>query len=129
MSIEFKAAPIGLYHALCCFDPTPYMYFFNFDDFHVVGSPPEVLIWVEDGLVTVHPTAGTRPRGTNEEVGLALEQDLLSDVKEITEYLMLTDLRRDDMERVLDIGAARVAKEMVIECYSDVMRVVSSVIG
>ncbi|MFU7285491.1 anthranilate synthase component I family protein, partial [Pseudomonas aeruginosa] len=89
MSIEFKAAPIDLYRALRCFNPTPYMYFFNFGDFHVVGSSPEVLVRVEDGLVTVRPIAGTRPRGINEEADLALEQDLLSDAKEIAEHLML----------------------------------------
>src|SRR3546814_13586713 len=74
MSIPFKAAPIDLYRALRCFNPTPYMYFFNFGDFHVVGSSPEVLVRVEEGLVTVRPIAGTRPRGASEEADLALEQ-------------------------------------------------------
>src|SRR5690606_32548433 len=83
MSTPFEAAPIDLYRALRCFNPTPYMYFFNFGDFHVVGSSPEVLVRVEDGLVTVRPIAGTRPRGATEEADLALEQDLLSDAKEL----------------------------------------------
>ncbi|PHX46296.1 anthranilate synthase [Pseudomonas sp. NZIPFR-PS2] len=83
MSIDFKAAPIDLYRALRCFNPTPYMYFFNFGDFHVVGSSPEVLVRVEDNLITVRPIAGTRPRGATEEADLALEEDLLSDDKEI----------------------------------------------
>ncbi|HAQ24375.1 MAG TPA: anthranilate synthase component I, partial [Pseudomonas sp.] len=94
MSIPFKAAPIDLYRALRCFNPTPYMYFFNFGDFHVVGSSPEVLVRVEDGLVTVRPIAGTRPRGATEEADLVLEQDLLSDAKELAEHLMLIDLGR-----------------------------------
>ena len=75
------------------------MYFFNFGDFYVVGSSPEVLVRVEDGLVTVRPIAGTRPRGINEEADLALEQDLLSDAKEIAEHLMLIDLGRNDVGR------------------------------
>ncbi|MBO6276333.1 MAG: chorismate-binding protein, partial [Pseudomonas sp.] len=79
MSIDFKAAPIDLYRALRCFNPTPYMYFFNFGDFHVVGSSPEVLVRVEDNLITVRPIAGTRPRGATEEADVALEKDLLSD--------------------------------------------------
>ena len=73
MSIDFKAAPIDLYRALRCFNPTPYMYFFNFGDFHVVGSSPEVLVRVEDNLVTVRPIAGTRPRGATEEADRALD--------------------------------------------------------
>ncbi len=129
MSIEFKAAPIDLYRALRCFNPTPYMYFFNFGDFHVVGSSPEVLVRVEDGLVTVRPIAGTRPRGINEEADLALEQDLLSDAKEIAEHLMLIDLGRNDVGRVSDIGAVKVTEKMVIERYSNVMHIVSNVTG
>ena len=89
MSIDFKAEPIDLYRALRSQNPTPYMYFFNFGDFHVVGSSPEVLVRVEEGEVTVRPIAGTRPRGATEEADLALEQDLLSDAKEIAEHLML----------------------------------------
>ncbi|MDL2425047.1 chorismate-binding protein, partial [Pseudomonas sp. BAgro211] len=85
-----------LYRALRCFNPTPYMYFFNFGDFHVVGSSPEVLVRVEDGEVTVRPIAGTRPRGATEEADRALEDDLLSDAKEIAEHLMLIDLGRND---------------------------------
>src|SRR5690606_29308749 len=81
MSILFRAAPIDLYRALRCINPTPYMYFFNFGDFHVVGSSPEVLVRVEDNLVTVRPIAGTRPRGATEEADLDLEKDLLSDAK------------------------------------------------
>ena len=129
MSIDFAAAPIDLYRALRCFNPTPYMYFFNFGDFHVVGSSPEVLVRVEDGLVTVRPIAGTRPRGATEEADLALERDLLSDAKEIAEHLMLIDLGRNDAGRVSETGTVKVTEQMVIERYSNVMHIVSNVNG
>ncbi|KIP88699.1 MULTISPECIES: anthranilate synthase component I [Pseudomonas] len=129
MSIPFKAAPIDLYRALRCINPTPYMYFFNFGDFHVVGSSPEVLVRVEDNLVTVRPIAGTRPRGATEEADLALEQDLLSDAKEVAEHLMLIDLGRNDTGRVSEIGSVKLTEKMVIERYSNVMHIVSNVTG
>ncbi|MCY1280250.1 Anthranilate synthase component 1 [compost metagenome] len=129
MSIDFSAAPIDLYRALRCFNPTPYMYFFNFGDFHVVGSSPEVLVRVEDGLVTVRPIAGTRPRGATEEADVALEEDLLSDAKELAEHLMLIDLGRNDVGRVSETGSVKVTEKMVIERYSNVMHIVSNVNG
>ncbi|MBJ9976949.1 anthranilate synthase component I [Pseudomonas sp. S75] len=129
MSIDFKAAPIDLYRALRAFNPTPYMYFFNFGDFHVVGSSPEVLVRVEDNLVTVRPIAGTRPRGANEQADRALEEDLLSDDKEIAEHLMLIDLGRNDVGRVSSTGSVRLTEKMVIERYSNVMHIVSNVTG
>ncbi len=129
MSIPFGAAPIDLYRALRCFNPTPYMYFFNFGDFHVVGSSPEVLVRVEDGLVSVRPIAGTRPRGASEAADLALEQDLLGDAKEVAEHLMLIDLGRNDVGRVSQTGSVKVTEKMVIERYSNVMHIVSNVIG
>ncbi|WP_434457800.1 anthranilate synthase component I [Stutzerimonas urumqiensis] len=129
MSIPFKAAPIDLYRALRCFNPTPYMYFFNFGDFHVVGSSPEVLVRVEDGEVTVRPIAGTRPRGADEAADRALEADLLSDAKELAEHLMLIDLGRNDVGRVADTGTVRVTERMIIERYSNVMHIVSNVTG
>ena len=129
MSIDFTAAPIDLYRALRCFNPTPYMYFFNFGDFHVVGSSPEVLVRVEDNLVTVRPIAGTRPRGATEEADRALEDDLLSDDKEIAEHLMLIDLGRNDVGRVSATGSVRLTEKMVIERYSNVMHIVSNVTG
>ncbi len=129
MSIPFKAAPIDLYRALRCINPTPYMYFFNFGDFHVVGSSPEVLVRVEDNLVTVRPIAGTRPRGATEEQDLALEQDLLADAKEVAEHLMLIDLGRNDTGRVSEIGSVKLTEKMVIERYSNVMHIVSNVTG
>lgn len=129
MSVAFAAAPIDLYRALRCINPTPYMYFFNLDDFHVVGSSPEVLVRVEDGLVTVRPIAGTRPRGASEQEDLALEQDLLSDRKELSEHEMLIDLGCDDVALVADAGSVRVTERMVIERYSNVMHIVSNVTG
>lgn len=129
MSIPFKAEPIDLYRALRCINPTPYMYFFNFGDFHVVGSSPEVLVRLEDGLVTVRPIAGTRPRGVNEEADLALEADLLSDAKEVAEHLMLIDLGRNDVGRVASTGSVKLTEKMVIERYSNVMHIVSNVTG
>jgi anthranilate synthase component I len=129
MSIDFTAEPIDLYRALRSQNPTPYMYFFNFGDFHVVGSSPEVLVRVEDGEVTVRPLAGTRPRGVTEEDDLALEQDLLADHKEIAEHLMLIDLGRNDVGRVAKIGQVKVTEKMVIERYSNVMHIVSNVKG
>jgi anthranilate synthase component 1 len=129
MSIDFTAEPIDLYRALRSQNPTPYMYFFNFGDFHVVGSSPEVLVRVEDGEVTVRPIAGTRPRGVTEEDDLALERDLLSDAKEIAEHLMLIDLGRNDVGRVTKVGQVKVTEKMVIERYSNVMHIVSNVKG
>jgi anthranilate synthase component I len=129
MSIDFRAEPIDLYRALRSQNPTPYMYFFNLGDFHVVGSSPEVLVRVEDGEVTVRPIAGTRPRGATVEADLALEQDLLSDAKEIAEHLMLIDLGRNDVGRVSQIGQVQVTEKMVIERYSNVMHIVSNVLG
>lgn len=129
MSVAFDAAPIDLYRALRCFNPTPYMYIFNFADFHVVGSSPEVLARVEDGLVTVRPIAGTRPRGKTPEEDVALGEDLLSDAKELAEHLMLIDLGRNDVGRVAEIGSVKVTEQMIIERYSNVMHIVSNVTG
>jgi anthranilate synthase component 1 len=95
----------------------------------VVGSSPEVLVRLEDGLVTVRPIAGTRPRGTNEEADLALEQDLLADAKEVAEHLMLIDLGRNDVGRVASTGSVKLTEKMVIERYSNVMHIVSNVTG
>lgn len=129
MSVDFTAAPIDLYRALRCFNPTPYMYFFNLEDFYVVGSSPEVLVRVEDGLVTVRPIAGTRPRGASEAQDLALEQELLADQKELAEHEMLIDLGCADVALVADADSVQVTERMVIERYSNVMHIVSNVTG
>lgn len=129
MSIRFNAEPLDLYRALRSLNPTPYMYYFNLGDFYVVGSSPEVLARVEDGLVTVRPIAGTRPRGANEAHDQALERELLADPKEIAEHLMLIDLGRNDVGRVSQVGKVKVTEQMVIERYSNVMHIVSNVTG
>lgn len=129
MSIPFEAEPLNLYRSLRCLNPSPYMYFLNLDDFHIVGSSPEILARVEDGEVTVRPIAGTRIRGNNEEEDLALEKDLLADPKECAEHLMLIDLGRNDAGRVSEIGSVELTDKMVIERYSHVMHIVSNVKG
>jgi anthranilate synthase component I len=129
MSIPFEAEPLNLYRSLRCLNPSPYMYFLNLGDFHIVGSSPEILARVEDGEVTVRPIAGTRIRGNNEEEDLALEKDLLADPKECAEHLMLIDLGRNDAGRVSEIGSVELTDKMVIERYSHVMHIVSNVKG
>ena len=129
MSIPFEAEPLDLYRALRCLNPSPYMYFLNLDDFHIVGSSPEILARVEDGEVTVRPIAGTRKRGETEEQDLALEEELLADPKEIAEHLMLIDLGRNDAGRVSKTGTVKLTDKMVVERYSHVMHIVSNVKG
>ncbi|MGQ0659120.1 MAG: anthranilate synthase component I [Chromatiales bacterium] len=129
MSIPFATAPIDLYRALRSLNPSPYMFFFNFGDFHVVGSSPEILVRLEDGMITVRPIAGTRPRGTTETEDVTLERDLLADPKEIAEHLMLIDLGRNDAGRVAEIGTVTVTERFIIERYSHVMHIVSNVVG
>ncbi len=129
LSIPFDAAPLDLYRALRTLNPSPYMYFMDLKDFYIVGSSPEILVRLEDGTVTVRPIAGTRPRGENEAEDQRLEQELLSDPKELAEHLMLMDLGRNDVGHVAKIGSVRVTDKMVIERYSHVMHIVSNVIG
>jgi anthranilate synthase component 1 len=129
MSIPFEAEPLDLYRSLRCLNPSPYMYFLNLDDFHIVGSSPEILARVEDGVVTVRPIAGTRKRGANEAEDLALEKDLLEDPKELAEHLMLIDLGRNDVGRVAETGSVVLSDKMIIERYSHVMHIVSNVHG
>ena len=129
MSIPFESAPLDLYRALRCLNPSPYMYFLNLDDFHIVGSSPEILARVEHGEVTVRPIAGTRKRGLTEAEDIALEADLLADPKECAEHLMLIDLGRNDAGRVSEMGSVTLTDKMVIERYSHVMHIVSNVTG
>ncbi|UAW98779.1 anthranilate synthase component I [Halopseudomonas nanhaiensis] len=127
MSVPYAAPPLDLYRALRCLNPSPYMFFLNLDDHHVVGSSPEILARLEDGVVTVRPIAGTRKRGRTKEEDLALEQELLADPKEIAEHLMLIDLGRNDAGRVAEIGTVKLTDKMVVERYSHVMHIVSNV--
>lgn len=129
MTIPFNAEPLDLYRSLRSLNPSPYMYFLNLDDHHVVGSSPEILVRLEDNEVTVRPIAGTRPRGENEAADLVLEKDLLSDPKELAEHLMLIDLGRNDAGRVSKIGSVELTDKMIVERYSHVMHIVSNVTG
>ena len=129
MSIPFAAPPLDLYRALRSLNPSPYMYYLDLGDFHVVGSSPEILVRLEDDVVTVRPIAGTRPRGRDEAEDVALEADLLADPKELAEHLMLIDLGRNDAGRVSEIGSVKLTEKMLIERYSHVMHIVSNVTG
>ena len=129
LSIPFTAEPLDLYRALRCLNPSPYMYYLNLGDFHIVGSSPEILVRLEDNTVTVRPIAGTRPRGKTPAEDTALEKDLLADPKELAEHLMLIDLGRNDAGRVSKIGTIELTDKMIIERYSHVMHIVSNVTG
>jgi len=129
LSIPFSAKPLDLYRALRSLNPSPYMYYLDLGDHHVVGSSPEILVRLEEGEVTVRPIAGTRPRGKDEAEDIALEKDLLADPKELAEHLMLIDLGRNDAGRVSEIGTVELTDKMTIERYSHVMHIVSNVIG
>lgn len=127
MSKPFHASPLSLYRALRALNPSPYMFCFNFGDFHVVGASPEILARLEGDVVTVRPIAGTRRRGATPEEDAALADELLADAKERAEHIMLVDLGRNDAGRVAQTGSVRVTEQMVIERYSHVMHIVSSV--
>ena len=129
LSIPYRATALDLYRALRCLNPSPYMYHLNLGEFHIVGSSPEILVRLEDGVVTVRPIAGTRPRGKDREEDKALEQELLADPKECAEHLMLIDLGRNDAGRVAETGSVRLTDKMIIERYSHVMHIVSNVTG
>jgi anthranilate synthase component 1 len=129
LSIPFHAPPLDLYRALRGLNPSPYMYFLNLGEFHIVGSSPEILVRLEDNEVTVRPIAGTRRRGHTEEEDRALEEELLADPKELAEHLMLIDLGRNDTGRVAQIGSVKLTDKMIVERYSHVMHIVSNVIG
>lgn len=129
LSVPFKAPPLDLYRALRSLNPSPYMHFMNLDDFHIVGSSPEILVRLEEGEITVRPIAGTRKRGHDKAKDLAMEKELLSDPKELAEHLMLIDLGRNDAGRVSQIGTVKLTDKMTIERYSHVMHIVSNVVG
>ncbi|MET0050850.1 MAG: anthranilate synthase component I [Candidatus Thiodiazotropha sp.] len=129
LSIPFHAPPLDLYRALRGLNPSPYMYFLNLGEFHIVGSSPEILTRLEDGVVTVRPIAGTRRRGYTEAEDRALEAELLADPKELAEHLMLIDLGRNDTGRVAKIGSVKLTEKMIVERYSHVMHIVSNVNG
>jgi len=129
LSKPFRASPLALYRALRTINPSPYMYYFDFDSFHVVGASPEILARLEGDTVTVRPIAGTRRRGATPAEDAALEQELLTDKKERAEHLMLVDLGRNDAGRVAQTGTVKVTEQMIVERYSHVMHIVSNVEG
>ncbi|MBT6266302.1 MAG: anthranilate synthase component I [Tateyamaria sp.] len=126
---DFPEQPFALYRSLRRTNPSPFMFYFNFGDFQVVGASPEILVRVFGNEVTIRPIAGTRKRGATPEEDRALEIELLNDEKELAEHLMLLDLGRNDVGRVAKIGTVRPTEEFVVERYSHVMHIVSNVVG
>ncbi|MCX7645993.1 MAG: anthranilate synthase component I [Rhodobacteraceae bacterium] len=128
-TLDFPLPPFALYRSLRRTNPSPFMFYFNFGCFQIVGASPEILVRLRDGEVTIRPIAGTRPRGRTPEEDRALEAELLADPKERAEHLMLLDLGRNDVGRVARIGTVRPTEQFVIERYSHVMHIVSNVVG
>jgi anthranilate synthase component I len=128
-TMDFALPPFALYRSLRRTNPSPFLFFFNFGGFQVVGASPEILVRLREGEVTIRPIAGTRKRGATPEEDRALEADLLSDPKELAEHLMLLDLGRNDVGRVAKIGTVRPTEQFIIERYSHVMHIVSNVVG
>lgn len=126
---DFPLPPFSLYRSLRRTNPSPFMFYFNFGGFQVVGASPEILVRVFGNEVTIRPIAGTRPRGATPEQDKALEQDLLADKKELAEHLMLLDLGRNDTGKVSKVGTVRPTEKFIIERYSHVMHIVSNVVG
>ena len=126
---DFTLPPFAMYRALRRVNPSPFMFFFNYGDFQIIGASPEILVRLMDNEVTIRPIAGTRKRGANAEDDKALEADLLSDPKELAEHLMLLDLGRNDVGRVAKIGTVRPTEKFSVERYSHVMHIVSNVVG
>ena len=119
--------PIEIYKKLRVTNPSPFMYFFNFEDFQIIGASPEILVRLRNGQVTIRPIAGTRPRGKNKKEDISLEKSLLKDKKELAEHLMLLDLGRNDVGKVSTINSVKVTEKFKIERYSHVMHIVSHV--
>jgi anthranilate synthase component 1 len=133
ISKRYTESPLSLYRALRSLNPSPYMYYYHFGDFHVVGASPEILVRqekTEEGTkVTIRPLAGTRPRGASPEHDKAIEQELINDPKERAEHVMLIDLARNDIGRIAKIGTVKVTEAFAVERYSHVMHIVSNVEG
>ena len=134
---RFTESPLSLYRALRSLNPSPYMYFYHFGDFHVVGASPEILVrqekivieGVDSEKITIRPLAGTRPRATSPEADKAAEQELINDPKERAEHVMLIDLARNDIGRIARTGSVKVTEAFAVERYSHVMHIVSNVEG
>ncbi len=121
--------PLEIYKKLRVTNPSPFMFYFNFNDFQIIGASPEILVRLRDNKITVRPIAGTRPRGKNRKEDLFYEKDLLKDKKELSEHLMLLDLGRNDAGKVSKINTVKVTESFIIERYSHVMHIVSNVVG
>ena len=121
--------PLEIYKKLRVTNPSPFMFYFNFNDFQIIGASPEILVRLRDNKITVRPIAGTRPRGKNKKEDLFYEKDLLKDKKELSEHLMLLDLGRNDAGKVSKINTVKVTESFIIERYSHVMHIVSNVVG
>jgi anthranilate synthase component 1 len=128
-SRPFTAPPVSLYRALRSLNPSPYMFYFDFGDHHVIGASPEIMVRLSGETVTLRPIAGTRPRGATPEEDAKIAGELLADPKERAEHVMLIDLGRNDVGRVAAAGSVRVTEKMVVERYSHVMHIVSNVEG
>ena len=126
---KLSKTPLEIYKKLRITNPSPFMYFFNFEDFQIIGASPEILVRLRDNKITVRPIAGTRPRGKNLKQDNFFAKDLLKDKKELSEHLMLLDLGRNDAGKVSKIGTVKVTESFMIEKYSHVMHIVSNVIG
>jgi anthranilate synthase component 1 len=134
---RYTESPLSLYRALRSLNPSPYMYYYHFGDFHVVGASPEILVRQEkiviDGVdsekITIRPLAGTRPRAASPEADKAAEQELINDPKERAEHVMLIDLARNDIGRIAKTGSVKVTEAFAVERYSHVMHIVSNVEG
>ena len=127
MSVPFTSDPVELYRSIRHLNPSPYLYYLNLDEFHIVGSSPEILARLEDGEVTVRPIAATRRRGRDEQDDIAMEEEMVNDPKEIAEHLMLIDLGRNDVGRIAEAGTVEVTQKFGVERYSHVMHMVSNV--
>ena len=126
---KLSKKPLDIYKKLRVTNPSPFMYFFNFPDFQIIGASPEILVRLRDNKITVRPIAGTRPRGKNSKEDNFFAKDLLKDNKELSEHLMLLDLGRNDAGKVSKINTVKVTESFIIEKYSHVMHIVSNVVG
>ena len=126
---KINKTPLEIYNYLRLSNPSPFMFYFNFDDFKIIGSSPEILVRLRDNQITIRPIAGTRPRGTTKVQDTKYAKDLLNDKKELAEHLMLLDLGRNDVGKVSKIDTVKVTESFTIEKYSHVMHIVSNVVG
>ena len=126
---KIEKPPLEIYNTLRILNPSPFMFYFNYDDFQILGSSPEILVRLLNGEVTIRPIAGTRPRGKNKKDDIKLTKELLKDPKELAEHLMLLDLGRNDVGKVSKINSVKVTEKFKVEKYSHVMHIVSNVIG